>query len=70
MPRQREAYEQVGVRLGLRNDKTTWTFFIDNLTDEIANLADNRSLAAETPGRTRFVVSRPRTIGVQFNHNF
>jgi len=70
IPRQREAYEQVGVRLGLRNDKTTWTFFIDNLTDEIANLPDNRSLAAETPGRSRFVVSRPRTIGVQFNHNF
>jgi len=68
--RPRDSYEQIGIRLGLRNEKSTFTFFVNNLTDDIANLADNRSLAAETPGRPRFVVSRPRTIGVEFNTNF
>ena len=69
-PRIRDSYEQVNLRLGLRNDKYTATIFVRNLTDKIANLADNRSLAAEVPGRPRFVVSRPRTIGVEFSANF
>ncbi len=69
-PRIRESYEQIGLRLGLRNEKYTVTFFASNLTDEIANLADNRSLAAETPGRPRFVVSRPRTFGIEVNGIF
>ena len=60
--RERNAYEQVSLRFGLRDEKYAFTFYIRNLTDDIANLADNRSLAAETPGRPRFVVSRPRTI--------
>ena len=69
-PRIRDAYEQVSLRLGLRNEKHSFTLFARNLTNEIANLADNRSLAAETPGRPRFVTSRPRTIGVEYNANF
>ncbi|MEM8501416.1 MAG: TonB-dependent receptor [Pseudomonadota bacterium] len=70
IPRDRESYEQVGLRLGLRNERYTATLFARNLTDDIANLADNRSLAAETPGRPRFVISRPRTIGVELNYAF
>ena len=69
-PRVRDAYEQVSVRLGLRDKDRTLTFFIRNLTDDIANLGDNRSLAAETPGRPRFVVSRPRTIGAELSFSF
>ena len=68
--RNRDAYEQVGLRFGLRDEKYTFTAFMRNLTDEIANLADNRSIAAETPGRPRFVVSRPRTIGAEFSFSF
>ena len=70
LPRIRESYEQVGLRFGLQNEKYTFTIFANNLTDEIANLADNRSLAAETPDRPRFVISRPRTIGVEVNAKF
>lgn len=70
IPRIRESYEQVGLRFGLQNEKYTITIFANNLTDEIANLADNRSLAAETPGRPRFVVSRPRTFGIEVNARF
>ena len=70
IPRPRDSYEQIGVRLGLRNEKYSATFYIDNLTDDIANLSDNRSLAAETPGRPRFVVSRPRTLGLEVRAEF
>ncbi|MEM9623682.1 MAG: TonB-dependent receptor, partial [Pseudomonadota bacterium] len=70
IPRVRDSYEQVNLRVGLRNEKYTATLFARNLTDEIANLADNRSLAAETPGRPRFVVSRPRTVGLELSVYF
>ena len=69
-PRARDSYEQVNLRFGLRDEKVSYTLFVKNLTDDIANLSDNRSLAAETPGRTRFVVSRPRIIGVEIGVNF
>ncbi len=41
-----------------------------NLTDVRANLADNRSLAAETLGRPRLVVNQPRTIGIECRASF
>ena len=47
------------------NEKYELTVFADNVTDERANLADNRSIAAETPGRQRLVTNRPRTIGLE-----
>lgn len=68
--RKRDSYKQVGLRFGLRNEKHKFTFYIRNLTDEIANLGQNRSLAAETPGRQRLVVTRPRTQGFEFSVNF
>ena len=68
--RTREAYEQVGVRLGIRNQIYAAALSIKNLTNDIANLGDNRSLAAETPGRPRFVTSRPRTVGFDFSYRF
>ena len=70
IPRQRRAYEQVGLRIGLTNARYKAALFVRNLTNEIANLGDNRSIAAETPGRPRWVVSRPRTIGLEFGVQF
>ncbi len=70
MPRGRDAYEQIGLRVGLSNDRYKASLFARNLTDEIANLGDSRSIAAETPGRPRWVVSRPRTIGLEFGVYF
>ncbi|MFT6712384.1 MAG: iron complex outermembrane receptor protein, partial [Arenicella sp.] len=40
------------------------------VTDERANLADSRSIAAETPGRQRLVTNRPRTIGIEARMRF
>ncbi len=70
IPREREAYEQLGLRLSLSNERYRVTLYAKNLTNTIANLGDNRSIAAETPGRPRWVVSRPRTIGLELGVNF
>ena len=70
IPRQRDAYEQLGLRLGLANDRYKVAVFARNLTNSIANLGDSRSIAAETPGRPRWVVSRPRSIGVELGVDF
>jgi outer membrane receptor protein involved in Fe transport len=70
IPRIRPAYEYVNLRIGLANEKYTGTIFVRNLTNDIANLADNRSIAAEYPGRPRFVISRPRTVGFELAVNF
>ncbi len=63
--RLRESWSALNVRAGVVNEKWEVLLFVDNLTDERANLADSRSIAAETPGRQRLVVNRPRTIGVE-----
>ena len=68
--RERDAYEQIGVRMGLSSERYKAVVFVRNLTDTIANLGDSRSIAAETPGRPRWVVSRPRTIGVELGMYF
>ena len=43
---------------------------IKNLANEVANLGDSRSIAAEVPGRPRLFVNQPRTIGVEFKQSF
>ena len=70
LPRSRASYEQIGLRVGLSSERYKAALFARNLTDKIANLGDNRSIAAETPGRPRWVVSRPRTIGMEFGVYF
>ena len=64
--RKRDAWSALNVKLGVFNEKWDITFFADNLTDTRANLADSRSIAAETPGRQRLVTNRPRTVGIDF----
>jgi len=68
--RLRKAWTALNLRLGVLNEKWDLTLFADNVTDERANLADNRSIAAETPGRPRLVVNRPRTIGIEARVRF
>lgn len=69
-PRIRPSYEIINMRLGVRNDSYTIGVFVDNLLDEDAVYADNRTLAAEAAGRPRVVRNRPRTIGVDLRANF
>ena len=68
--RERDSWNAVNVRAGMSNESWDITLFAENLTDERANLGDNRSIAAETPGRPRIVTNRPRTIGLEARFHF
>ncbi len=68
--RLRKSWSAFNLRLGIINEKWDLTLFADNVTDERANLADSRSIAAETPGRQRLVVNRPRTLGIEARVRF
>ena len=69
-PRIRPAYTLIGARLGIEWDSYTVTFFGDNLTNEHANFADFRDIAAETPGQPLVVTNQPRTFGLEFRDYF
>ena len=68
--RLRDSWSTANIRLSAVNEKVEVTLFVDNVTDERANLADSRSIAAETPGRQRLVTNRPRTIGIEARMRF
>jgi outer membrane receptor protein involved in Fe transport len=68
--RLRKAWSALNLRAGIVNEKWDLILFIKNVTDERANLADSRSIAAETPGRQRLVVNRPRTVGIEARMRF
>ncbi len=63
-------YELVDARIAL--DHYPWEFALvgKNLTNEYADLGDSRSIAAETPGRPRLLMNRPRTIELQARLSF
>jgi iron complex outermembrane receptor protein len=73
-PRLRPSYRLINARLALTRDFSYGPMEIalvgKNLANEVANLGDSRSLAAETPGRPRLFVNQPRTIGVEFRQSF
>jgi len=69
-PRLRPSYSLLDARLGVRSDALEFALFGKNLADTHANLADNRSLAAEAPGLPRIVTNRPRTIGIEARYRF
>ena len=69
-PRVRPSYSILDARLALRFGAYEAALVGKNLTDELANLGDNRSLAAETIGRPRLMVNTPRTLGVELRAQF
>jgi iron complex outermembrane receptor protein len=69
-PRERSAYRLINARLALARGPLEIALVGKNLADEVANLGDNRSIAAEVPGRPRLFVNQPRTIGVEFRQSF
>ena len=68
--RERDSWNAVNLRAGITNENWDVTLFANNVTDERANLGDNRSIAAETPGRPRIVTNRPRTVGLEARYHF
>ncbi len=65
-PRLRPSYTLLDARIGVTRGNYEVTVFGKNLTDEHANFADNRSIAAETPGLPRVATNQPRTFGIEF----
>jgi hypothetical protein len=69
-PRERPSYRLINARLAFDHGAFEVAVVGKNLADEVANLGDNRSIAAEVPGRPRLFVNQPRTIGVEFRQSF
>jgi outer membrane receptor protein involved in Fe transport len=69
-PRERSSYRLLDARLAVTNGWLEMALVGKNLTNELANLGDNRSIAAEVPGRPRLFVNQPRTVGVEVRASF
>ena len=69
-PRERPSYRLINARLALQRGEFEVALVGKNLADELTNLGDNRSIAAETPGRPRLFVNQPRTIGLEVRQSF
>jgi iron complex outermembrane receptor protein len=63
-----EPYTLVNLNAGIQNDEWGVTLFVNNVTDENANLSFDR----ERGGRARlaFATNQPRTVGVTLRRNF
>lgn len=62
------AYTQVNFRVGVRSEDWEAAFFVNNLTDEKAELAVDRERGLRA--RYGYLVSQPRTIGVTVRQSF
>jgi outer membrane receptor protein involved in Fe transport len=69
-PRKRPAYRLLDTRFALTTGSIELALVGKNLTNEVANLGDNRSIAAEVPGRPRLFVNQPRTVGIEVRTSF
>jgi outer membrane receptor protein involved in Fe transport len=69
-PRKRPAYRLLNARFAFAHGATELALVGKNLTNEVTNLADNRSIAAEVPGRPRLFLNQPRTIGIEVTQRF
>lgn len=69
-PRYRAGYNLADLRLGGRNERYEVALFVKNLTNSHANLGDAVLIGSEEPGHPRFVISMPRTIGVEGRMRF
>ena len=70
-PRVRDSFELLNFRIGaVQAGSWDVALFVKNATNDHANLSDNRSIAAEKPGRPRIVTNRPRSFGVEVRKDF
>ena len=69
-PRLRGSYRLINASFAFSKDKFQVALVGKNLANEVADLGDNRSIAAEILGRPRLFVNQPRTIGMEFRQSF
>lgn len=70
LSRERPSYRLLDARIAFTHGMTELAIVGKNLTNEVTNLGDNRSIAAEVPGRPRLFINQPRTLGVEFVQRF
>ena len=70
LPRKRPAYRLLDARFAFVHGATEVALVGKNLGNEIVNLGDNRSIAAEVPGRPRLFINQPRTVGIEISESF
>ena len=68
--RERPGYDVLNARVALEHGDWELAMVCKNLTNQHANLADSRSIGAETAGRPRLVTNQPQTIGLEFRAHF
>jgi outer membrane receptor protein involved in Fe transport len=69
-PRTRAPYALLDARVALAFSQYEVALVGKNLTNDHANLADNRSIAVELPGRPRIVTNQPITVGIEVRATF
>ncbi len=69
-PRLRPSYRLIDAHVGFDRGRFEIALVGKNLGNEVANLGDSRSIAAETPGRPRLFTNQPRTVGIEFRQSF
>jgi iron complex outermembrane recepter protein len=60
----------LNARFGFSKGPLRWEFYGDNLLDNVELMSRAESLAVTVPGRPRFVVNRPRTLGITGSYAF
>lgn len=65
--RNRPSYDLVNARIGIRRDHMDAAIYIDNVTNERANLANPTPVSDALP---LVAVNRPRTVGIDFRYSF
>lgn len=60
-----DSWAMFGITAGLSNNEWTAELYVENLTDERAEISGNFNF-----DRSRVTVSRPRTLGLRFSYNF
>ncbi len=68
--RERSPYSLVDLHVGVTRGPLEASLFAKNLLDKRANLGDEQSEIAEIPGRPRWLIAQPRTLGIELRYAF
>ncbi len=68
--RERGSYSLVNLFVGGRHDSLEASLFVKNVLDVRGNLGDEQSEISELPGRPRWMITQPRTVGIDVKTQF
>lgn len=68
--RERGSYSLVNLFAGGKHESWEASLFVKNLCDVRGNLGDEQSEISELPGRPRWMITQPRTVGIDVKRQF